>query len=211
VDRRDFAATVGDGVFEGEAGDPLRGGPSDDLDALRSVRADHVLDAGVKVLGVLANDDEIHVLVAGPQTGDRPDRPEIRVKAKRLAQSHVDGPEALADRCRDGSLDGDLVAQDRVEDVLRKRGPLLRHHRLSGFDDLPIELDTGGVEDPPGCLGQLGADAVSRNERHCLGHGENSSRMVTRTAGGLAMVRGPAPGDPRQGGPSPSRGAEIRS
>ena len=38
---------------------------------LRRVRADHVLDAGVEVLGVLADDDEVDVLVAGLEALDR--------------------------------------------------------------------------------------------------------------------------------------------
>ena len=68
VDGGDLAPAVGDRVLEREPGDPLRGRAGDDLDALRGVRPDHVLDAGVEVLGVLADDDEVDVLVAGLQT-----------------------------------------------------------------------------------------------------------------------------------------------
>jgi hypothetical protein len=79
VDGSHLAATVGHCVFEGVASDPLRGRASDYLDALGCVRADHVLDAGVQVLGVLADDDQIHVLVAGNEAWDRSDRSQIGV------------------------------------------------------------------------------------------------------------------------------------
>ena len=117
VDGGDLVPAVGDGVVEGEPGDPLRRGAGDDLDALRGVGADHVLDAGVEVLGVLADDDEVDVLVARLEALDRPRRAEVGVQPERLAERDVDAPEALADRRRDRALERDLVAPDRLEDV----------------------------------------------------------------------------------------------
>jgi len=166
-----FASAVCDGVLEGVAGDPLRGGASDYLDALGGVRSDHVLDAGVEVLGVLTDDDQIHALVARLQARDGADRPKVRVQVERLAQSHVDGTKSNPDRRRDGSLDRDFVTNDRVEDGLaaaasppspsRPRRPRRPPNRTSrprrrGLALLPRRART---------------DAVSRNERHCLGHG----------------------------------------
>ena len=98
VDGRDLVAAVGDGVLEREAGDPLGGGAGDDLDALRGIRADHVLDAGVEVLGVLADDDEVDVLVARLEALDRSRRAQVGVQVERLAQGHVDAAEALRRR-----------------------------------------------------------------------------------------------------------------
>ena len=99
---------------------------------------DHVLDAGVQVLGVLADDDEVDVLVAGLETLDRARRAEVRVQAQRLAERDVDAPEALAYRRGDRPLQGDLVAADRLEDVLRERRPVLGHDRLARVDGPPI-------------------------------------------------------------------------
>ena len=65
VDGRHLVAAVGDRVLEGEPGDPFGRLAGDDLDALGGITADHVLDAGVEVLGVLADDDQVDVLVAG--------------------------------------------------------------------------------------------------------------------------------------------------
>jgi hypothetical protein len=171
VDGGDLAPAVGDRVVEGEPGDPLGGGAGDDLDALRGIGPDHVLDPGVEVLGVLADDDEVDVLVARLQPPDAARRPEIGVQPERLAEGHVDAPEALADRGRDRALERHSVTPDRLEDVLRQGRPVLGDAGLAGLDLLPLELHTGGVEDAPGCLRQLRSDAVAGDQRHSMGHG----------------------------------------
>ena len=88
-----FRAAVRDGVLEGEPGDPLRSRAGDDLDALRRVRSDHVLDPGVEVLGVLADDHQVDVVVAGLEALDRPRGPKVGVQPEGLAEGHVDAPE----------------------------------------------------------------------------------------------------------------------
>ena len=80
-------------------------------------RADHVLDAGVEVLGVLADDHEVHVLVARLEALHRAGRAQVRVQAEHLAERDVDAAEARADGRRDRALEGDLVAPDRLEHV----------------------------------------------------------------------------------------------
>ena len=187
-------AAVRDGVLEGEAGDPLRRGPGDDLDALGGVGADHVLDPGVEVLGVLADDDEVDVLVARVEALDRARRAQVRVEAERLAERDVDAPEARPDRRRDRALERDLVAADRFEDVVRQRRAVLGDHRLAGLDDLPLELDPGRVEDASSRFRQLRPDAVARNEGHAVGHGRHS-RPLARCAGRPPRRRRPPSAD----------------
>ena len=86
VDGRDLVPAVGDRVLEGVPGDPLRRLAGDDLDALRGIAADHVLDAGVEVLGVLADDDQVDVLVARLEALHRARRAQVGVQAERLAE-----------------------------------------------------------------------------------------------------------------------------
>ncbi len=117
VDRGDRVTVVRDGVVEREARDPLRGGPGDDLDALGGITADHVLDAGVEVLGVLADDDEIDVLVAGVEALHGARGSQVGVQVERLAEGHVDAAEPGTDGGRDRALERDLVALHRLEDV----------------------------------------------------------------------------------------------
>ena len=185
VHGRDLAPAVGDRVVEREAGDPLRGGPRDDLDALRGIEADHVLDAGVQVLGVLADDDEIDILEAALHPFHRAGRAQVGVQVQRLAERHVDASKATADRCGDGALERDLVALDRLEDVLRERRSVLGDRRFAGHDGLPFEADPGRIEDAARRLRQLRTDAVAGDEGHTVGHGPIvAAAGVTRPAAG---------------------------
>jgi len=170
VDGRDLVAAVRDGVLEREPGDPLGRGPGDDLDALRRIRPDHVLDPGVEVLGVLPDDDQIDVVVAGFDALHRPGRPEVGVEAERLAERDVDTPEAGSDRRGDRTLDRHAIAADRLEDVVREGRPVGRDAGLAGLHDLPLEGDPRGIEDAPCRLRQLRPDAVAGDEGHSMGH-----------------------------------------
>ena len=184
-----FLPAVRDGVLEGEAGDPLRRGAGDDLDALGGVRADHVLDARVQVLGVLADDHEVDVVVARLEALDRAGRAQVRVQAEHLAQRDVDAAEAGADRRRDRALERDLVAPDRLQDVLRERRPVLGHDALAGVLDLPLEGDARGVEDTAGRLRQLRTDAVAGDQGDSMGHARHSSPATPPGAGPPARAR----------------------
>ncbi len=67
------------------------------------------LDPDVHVLGVLAHDDEVDVLVERAHAGIRLARPHLRVEVEAVAQRDVDRAEALADRRRDRALQRDAV------------------------------------------------------------------------------------------------------
>lgn len=93
VDGRDLLASVHDGKVKGKLGDALRAGLGDDLHALDDAGVDLVLETRVLALGVLADDDNVDVLVARGVAGQR------------LAQGHV-GKEI--------ELLADLEDQERV-------------------------------------------------------------------------------------------------
>jgi hypothetical protein len=194
VDRGDLAAAVGDRVIEGVACDPLGGGPGDDLDALGGVGADHVLDAGVEIFRVLADDDEVDVFVARVEPLHRPGRTDVGVEPEGLTKGDVDAPEALAHRRGDRALEGDLVLPDRLEDVLRQRRPVLADDRFARVDGLPFESDARGIEDAAGCLRQLRSDAVARNEGDAVGHAVILARARpgrrSHTGSSIAPTRG---------------------
>ena len=63
------------------------------------------LDAGVEVLGVLADDDQVDVLVVAAHAGVALARPHAGVQVERLPQQHVDAAEARADRRGDRGLE----------------------------------------------------------------------------------------------------------
>ena len=166
VHRGDLAAAVRARVLEGEAHDALAALARDDLDALGGVVADHVLDAGVEVLGVLAHDDEVDVVEAAAHALHRLGRAQAGVQVELLAQRHVDAAEARADRRRDRPLDRHLVAADRLEHVLGQRRAVLLHHVEAGVVHLPDDGHAGGGDHGLERGGQLGAGAVAGDQGH---------------------------------------------
>ena len=80
-------------VLEGEPRDARRGLLGDDLEALDDARHDLVLEPGVEVLGVLADDDEVDALEPALDAGQVLHRPQVGVEIERLAQPDVDARE----------------------------------------------------------------------------------------------------------------------
>ena len=152
-------------VVEGEAGDARRGVLRDDLQRLDDAGHDLVLEAAVEVLGVLADDDEVHVLETALDRRQVLDGPQVRVEVERLAQAHVDRGEALADRGPDGSLQGHAVLADGVQNA-RRQGVALEPLGLPADDDLfERERRPHRVEDREHRVGHLRPDAVPPDER----------------------------------------------
>ena len=58
--------------------------------------------------------------------------------------------------------------------------PYCRDDGLAGVDGLPIELDTGGVEDAASRLRQLRSDAVAGDQGHTVGHGSIVAALTPR-------------------------------
>ena len=171
VDRRDLlAARAARAYSKANSRDPRRRLLGDDLQALDHAGHDLVLEPGVEILGVLADDDQVDVGEAARDARQVPHRPEVGVEVERLAQPDVDAGEAFADRRRDRPLQRDLVALDRVEQRRRQRlaEPLERDH--AGVVALPLDVDARRLEDPDDRLGDFRADAVAGDERDGVGH-----------------------------------------
>ena len=142
------------------------------ISSSRLRRAFLVLDAGVEVLGVLADEHEVDVLEARAHAGIALARAHLRVQVERLAQADVDRAEAAADRRRDRPLERDARLADRVEDVVGQRvAVVLVHHVGAGVPDVPVELDAGRLEHAASRLGELGAGAVAGDEGDPVRHG----------------------------------------
>ena len=70
------------------------------------------LDAGVDVLRVLAENDDVHPLGVGDgrrRSSEIANRPHARKQIEDLAQRHVQASDASTDRRGQRTLDGDLV------------------------------------------------------------------------------------------------------
>ncbi len=148
----------------------VRRSRGNDLQTLDDAWNDLVLQARVQVLGVLADDHQVHAVVPGLHRRNVPDRPQVDEQVERLAQPDVDAGESAADRRRHRSLQGDLVTADRIEQLRRQRVAVLLEREHAGQVRFPLGLETGAVENPDNGRRDLGADAVAGNERDGVGH-----------------------------------------
>src|SRR5919109_3274799 len=130
---RDLATAVPARVVETELDDPARAGHGQRLDRDSGVTVSEraavmldplgqlaglvgallVLDPGIEVFGVLADNDEIDVVEARAHAHVALARPHLGVEVECLPQGDVDRAEAAADRRRDRALEGDSVLPDR--------------------------------------------------------------------------------------------------
>ena len=151
------------------------------------------LDAGVQVLGVLADDDDVGLGEAGADPGVALAGADAGVEVELLAQEHVDAAKARAHRGCGGPLDADAVALDRVQRAVGERGALLGVDVLAGGLLVPVELDPGGLDHAPGRLDELGAGAVAGDEGHGVRHGAamlaSRARRVAATGSGSSWRR----------------------
>lgn len=111
VNASNLAAVVGQSEGEGELGDTLRLRAGDDLQALNNTRHRLVLQSRVLSLGVLTDNAQVNVLVAGLVAGDVLDQDDGGVDVEFLTESDVEGLVAGAvDGCVQDSLQSELVA-----------------------------------------------------------------------------------------------------
>src|SRR5690242_16254244 len=112
VDGVNLLALVLAGVFEGETGNAGRSFLGDDLEALNHAGHDFMLNAGVKALGIFANDNEVHVGIAGGNVGKVANGAEVGEQLESLAQFHVNAGKSAPDGGGDRAFQADAVAFD---------------------------------------------------------------------------------------------------
>ena len=219
VDEGDGGAAVGDGVVDGGLDEALGALLADGLDAEAAglgeaellvaglevlleelaelfavLGAVLELDAGVDVLGVLAEDD--HVGQFGGLDGGRDavevaDGAEAGVEVQDLAEGDVEGADAAAGGRGEGALDADEVGAEVLEGLFGEPVAGGVEGFLAGRDFVPgdlllavVGLLDGGVEDLDGGVPDVGAGAVTLDEgddgiggdlEALVGHGDGGS------------------------------------
>lgn len=160
----DKLAVVVFGIFESEAGNGGGGFFGDDLQAFHYTGYHDVLEAGVQVFRIFADDYQIDIFVACFEGGNAFGWPEVCVEVQFFTQGYVDACEALADgRCY-GAFQGNAVSDDRCEDVLREGSSVLNGNGAAGFDMVPVDFYAGGVDDFYRGGSNFGADTVTGYE-----------------------------------------------
>jgi len=194
VDEGQRLPLVGDGVLDGRTDEPLGAGTGDGLDAqahgggllgaetdlfelLGEVRLDELerlegdlrpgleVDAGVDVLGVLAEDD--HVDLAGilhgrRHAGEPLHGAEADVEVELLTERDVEGADAAAGRSGERPLDADEVVTEGGERRFGEPVARLLEGLLAGEDFEPLDLALAGVS-----LGDRGVEDAHGGDARC--------------------------------------------
>ena len=151
-------------VLEGVAEDALRGLAGDELDALDNAVHHDVLNSRVLALGVLADEDGVDIVVGGLVALDAAARAHVGEEVEGAAEGQVERDVALADGGCERALEGDEVAGDAVDGLVGD-DRLAVLEAGGDVDRLPLDGDVGGAVDVLDRLCNLGADAVTLDER----------------------------------------------
>lgn len=180
VNASNLGSAVGEGEREGELGDTLRLGAGNDLERLDDTVDALVLETRVLTLGVLSDDAQVDVLVAGLVAGDVLDQADAGVDVELLSHGDVEALVAgSADRGVEDTLETELVALERsdglTESILSAAGAL----ETGNLDLLPLNGDVVGLEDGLDRLSNLGTDTVT---------GDEGDSVLAAVLGGLEDV-----------------------
>lgn len=171
VDGVDFFAALALGVFEGEVRD-LRGCSfRNDFQAFDDSGNDFVFEAGVKVFGVFANEDDVHVFKARFHAGKIFDGANVGVKIEGFAEADVDAGRAAGDGGTHRAFEGDAIAADGLDGRFGDELALFRGFVGAGLDLFPFDLYAGGLEDLASGGGDFRADTFAGDECDAVSHG----------------------------------------
>lgn len=201
VDAGNLGAVVGESKVEGKLGNALRLGAGDDLEGLNDAVDTLVLETRVLTLGVLTDDAQVNVLVAGLVARDVLDQGDGGVDVELLTHGDV---ERLVARAADGGVQNTL----ETELVAAERGDTLAESSLGGFaalldtgnlNLLPLNGDVVGLEDGLDRLGNLGTDTITGDEGDgvlgaVLGRLEDVGLDGSKGSDGLGLLGGDAKG-----------------
>lgn len=181
VDAGDLLAVVGKRKGESELGNALRLLAGDDLERLDDAVDRLVLETRVLALGVLTDDAEVDVLVAGLVAGDVLEEDDRGVDVEFLAESDVE-------RAVAGALDGGVEDTLETELVALQRGDGLAEELLGvdvarvntrDIDLLPLNGNVVRLEDLLDRVGDLSTNTVT---------GDQGDGVLAAELGGLEDV-----------------------
>src|SRR6185436_7368059 len=161
----DRLASLGEGESEGQLDDLLAPFARDQLEALGDARRLHVLDAGVQILDVLADDDDVQLAAGerGLNAGQLAHGTDVAVRLEQCAQSDVGAPISVADRRLEGAFEDDAIPFDGLNRVFGNT----RYYSLlecagAGFALFEFDGGAGRLYDRDCCINNLWPDPIAR-------------------------------------------------
>ena len=166
----DFFAAIGAGVLEGIADNALGAGTGNQFENLDDFIGLLVLDAGVQVFFVLADDDEVHARVGRCDVGRvRLAGSHVGEQTERLANSHIQAFVAAPLWGGDGAFEQHLVAANDIprfgRDAGQNAAPV---DSFSNFNGVIGEGNARRVEDAEGRGHDFRANAIAVGNDHAL-------------------------------------------
>ena len=159
----DLPASVALCVLERIADDFFRAWPRDELEALVHVLGLAVLNTGVKILFILADDHDIHLwMLGGHEWRVRNAWPHVRVHPQGLSDGDVQALETAALGSRDRCLKEDFGSPKRFPRFGRDARAVSGFVRAFSDDNrLNVELRASRVQDGERRFHDFGADAIT--------------------------------------------------
>ncbi len=154
----------GNSELERELDDLLAAGPRYDLERLRYAWRLHVLDAGVEILDVFANDDDVEVAAGewSVHAGELADGPEISEGLEKRSKRDVSALVAVADRSLERTFENDFRPLDRFYGFVGySRFDSLFECARAGERDFGLDVDAGCFDDFERGGDDFGADSVA--------------------------------------------------
>ncbi len=165
VDSADLLPANVAGVLEGVAQDTLGSLTGDKLDALDNAVDNDVLDTGVLSLGVLTDQDGVDVVVGGLEALNAPAGTDVGEEVEGTAECQVERDVALANGCREGTLEGNVVPGDALDGLVGDDRLAVGVQAGGDVDSLPLDGHVGGGVNILDRLRDLGADTITLDER----------------------------------------------
>ena len=124
-----------------------------------------MLDAGVKVLGILAHDHEVDIFEPRGDAGKALRRTDIRIQVQLAAQVNIDRAIALADLRFERTFERDARLPQRFEQLIRRRRAIALDACCARKLMLPVDFHAGRIDHGDRGADDLGTDAIAGNQR----------------------------------------------
>jgi hypothetical protein len=132
-----------------------------------------VLDPHVLALRVLADDDDVDVVVARNDAVERTGRSHVGEQVQFLTQLDVHAAVAAVHGGRERSFEAKTVLLDRRHRRGRQRRPRSRDGGGAGLRGLPLDRRASRLDETHGGVDHFRADPITTNQGHSGSHGRS--------------------------------------